>query len=139
MLNFLNKHNISKRKIIQWITIVEMYRGRGNHWINLLQGYLSTNSIRDAFLIGGVAKLAVFPDLSVWGTVAGIVIVGFFLEFIKIWAGIIDYKYKIPQIESEVGTKDERFSPFNAEVEKTLREVCKHLEIKHHFTDLYDK
>lgn len=113
----------------------ESYRNRGSYWKDIAFGYLSIPTIRDAILVGGVAKLSMFPNLSVWTFVILVFIAGLLVEFIKMFVGCIDMKFGIWEKQQDWIQRNATINPWNKQTENTLKEVCKGLNIKDKYND----
>jgi len=123
---------IPRRKLFIAFTKWNYLRARGNHWISFVQAFIDWRAL---VLYGGILSLK-FPKVPFWIWIAGLAIIGIVMEFIKWAIGWFDFKKGIWQIEAEWGQKTRQLSPFNVEVKETLTEICKKLNIPHHFNDI---
>ena len=133
---------MDKNKIFLKYVEFEAWRQRGTSWIAVLYGWLSINTLKDAFLVGGIAKLTLFKMLPMWTFLLIVFILGFLFEFLKAFIGWIDFKYGMWEKQNEWGSKHQKNNPFNCELVAQLKEHTKALEeltkreIPNHFKDL---
>lgn len=131
----------NRKKLFLWYVQTEAWRNRGSSWIATLSGWLSINSLKDAFLIGGVAQLTVLRDISIWKTVLVIFILGVFSEIVKIFIGRLDWRHGIAEIQNRWHQEHKINAPFNNKMKDQMEEFRKVLseitgkDIPNHFND----
>jgi len=127
---------IDKKALFLKYVKFESFRGRGAYWTNLPTSWFSTGALRDAFLLGGIAKLTIFQNLSLYWLMGIVFILGIGMEFLRAGIGMIDFKYGLWERQNEWSGKNKIMNPYNHEMKETVREICKKLKIKDKFKDL---
>lgn len=125
----------NKRRLYLGYVQIEAWRNRGAGWISTFYSWASIGAMKDAFLIGGIAKLTVFKDLPIMWFMFIIFILGIIAEVVKIWIGHLDWKYGIAKIQNEWSQKHNINNPFNTELRATLENICKKVGAKSKFED----
>lgn len=111
---------------------------RGNYWMTTLDTYIPYQKLLNyAVTFYGVDVIV--RGKSIWWMIGGAVAyvigqVGF--EVIKWIIAKKDYEKGVWKYDIEWSQKVEKYQPAFNETKETLKEICNHLGIKHHFNDL---
>jgi len=134
----INKKKIfpSKKRIYLKYVKFETFRQKGAYWVNIFFQYISWQTIKDSFIIGGIAKLTIFQDFPIIPFIIVVVILGFLAEGVKAYIVYLDFKYGVWRVHAEWAQKNKVISPWNVEVRGTLEEICKKVGAKSKFKDV---
>jgi hypothetical protein len=131
-----------KKKAIFLLYIkTEHWRNIGANYLATLYGWLSVNTMKDAFLIGALAKLTIFKDIPIVMFMAGIFLLGVLAEVGKMYMGYRIWRSGLIKTQNQWMQNHEINNPFNDKLKKQILELTKVVgeitgkEIPNHFND----
>lgn len=127
---------MTKRDLFLWYVQMEAWRNRGAGWIATAYSWLSISALKDAFLLGGIAKLTVLKDMPMPIFMMIVFLAGLFMEFVKIFIGWFDFKNGIWKIQNEWSSKHETNNPFGNEMKDQLKAIAEKVGAEIKFKDL---
>jgi len=126
---FLNKYNISKKKLFTYHTKIWFFKGQGalltGNYISLIQSVGNWGVILTILFKWDIAKVGKWIIL--------LIIINISLDLI---AGYFYIKSGLKEYEGRYMAKSHYISPQWVELEETLKETNKALKVPHHFIEL---
>lgn len=114
-----------KKKIFLWYVKIEHWRNIGASYVSTLYGWLSVNTLVQAFTLGGIAKLTILKDMPIMLMLGVVFILGIIAEVVKIYFGNKIWKSGLIKTQNEWMQKHNINNPFNEELKRQIIEIAK--------------
>ena len=129
---------MNKAKLWSSYTYIERFRGRGLDLISSAKRWLRYDTIKQAILYGGIAKLSIpiLKDVEWWQILLFVIVWSFMGDIINIIIGRWFYKTELDKVQANINSKDDLISPFNHELKLTLKSLCDKTGAEYQFKEL---
>jgi len=131
---------IPRRKAFLKFTEIRNQRQRGSHWVELIISVVNPQLLISMTILVSLKLTQVGYHFPFWLLLGLLTMGGILLEVLKWLVGRQDYKkWKLWELETEWLAKNKVVAPFNVDMMKTLRKICKKLGIEDEFRDINRK